>query len=180
MKSTKARAPRPAAGLLAGEAARSLGLGVQTLHYYEREGLIPAPPRSTSGYRLYTPHIVERVAFIRKAQALGLPLDEIREVLALVAQGTSPCGRVERALAGKLAEVDRRLAELRSFRRELAALVARAGALRGSGAAQLCAIVESALPDDGPVMPRNGLSAAPLAPARRRSRPGGRTPGRRS
>lgn len=132
-------------GMLAGEVARTLGIGVQTLHYYERERLIPPPPRTEAGYRLYTPEVVERVAFIRKAQSLGLPLDEIREVLALVAEGTSPCGRVERALAEKLAEVDRRLAELRSFRRELAALVARAGE-PGHGAGQLCGIVESAAP----------------------------------
>jgi MerR family mercuric resistance operon transcriptional regulator len=104
---------------LAGEVAKSLGVGIQTLYYYEREGLIPEPPRTNSGYRLYPPELVERVRFIRKAQALGLPLSEIREILYLAGQGTSPCGRVRNALAEKLREVDARLRELRSFRNEM-------------------------------------------------------------
>lgn len=129
---------------LAGEVARELGIGVQTLHYYEREELIPSPGRSESGYRLYTPAHVQRVAFIRKAQALGLPLEEIRHVLALADEGSSPCGRVERALTHQLAEVDKRLAELRSFRADLARLVTRAREPGGKGSANVCAIVEGA------------------------------------
>lgn len=132
-------------GMLAGEVAKSLGLGVQTLHFYEREGLIAAPPRSHAGYRLYTPELVERVRFIRKAQALGLSLEEIREILQLAEIGTSPCGRVQRALEDKLREVDRRLRELRGFRRDLAALIAH-GAEVGAieGRSSVCAIVEGA------------------------------------
>lgn len=159
------RATSPGQRLLAGEVAKSLGVGVQTLHFYEREGLIPSPPRSESGYRLYTPELVERVRFIRKAQALGLPLGEIRDVLRLADEGTSPCGRVQRALADKLAEVDRRLEELQSFRHDLAALVGRAEDLgvpgtvhrpTRTGAAQVCAIVE-----DAPALPAS--AAAPLS-----------------
>ena len=136
-----------ARGLLAGDVARALGIGVQTLHFYEREGLIPAPPRSESGYRLYSPEIVERVVFIRKAQALGLPLSEIAEVLSLAAQGASPCGRVQTAMAQKLAEVDQRLRDLQGYRDELAALVGR-GEDHPVPAedAYLCAIVETAPP----------------------------------
>ena len=130
--------------MLAGDVAKALGVGVQTLHYYEREGLIPAPPRSAAGYRLYPSDVVERVGFIRKAQALGLPLGEIRTVLALAQQGTSPCGRVQAALAEQLAEVDRRLRELHDFRDELAALVARGVGAEESG--QICGIVEHAPP----------------------------------
>lgn len=145
-------------GLLAGDVARALGVGVQTLHYYEREALIPPPPRSEAGYRLYPPALIERLAFIRKAQALGLPLAEIKEVLALAAQGTSPCGRVEAALAEKLAEVDRRLRELQGFRNELAALVARGAERPAAGApAQICAIVEDA---QAPTM--GDVAVAPL------------------
>lgn len=118
-----ATTPLRARGLLAGEVARALGIGVQTLHYYERERLIPPTARSASGYRLYTPEVVERVRFNRKAQALGFPLEEIREVLGLAEQGASPCGRVQTALTGKLADVDRRIADLHTFRDELAALI---------------------------------------------------------
>lgn len=131
--------------MLAGDVAKQLGIGVQTLHYYEREGLIPRPPRTEGGYRVYSAELVERVSFIRKAQALGLPLDEIKEVLRLAAHGACPCGRVQRVLEEKLAEIDHRLRELRSFRRDLAALVERSGEFRAhSDDARICAIVEEA------------------------------------
>jgi DNA-binding transcriptional MerR regulator len=133
------------AGMLAGGVARKLGIGVQTLHYYEREELIPPPPRTEGGYRIYDRELVERVSFIRKAQALGLPLGEIRDVLRLAEHGACPCGRVQRVLADKLADVDRRLRELRSFRRDLAALVGRSSELSAhSDDARICAIVEEA------------------------------------
>lgn len=133
--------------MLAGEAAKELGVGVQTLHFYEEQRLIPRPPRSESGYRLYTIEIIERVRFVRKAQALGFSLDEIKEILGLAKKGTSPCGRVQRALAEKLGEVDRRLEELRGFRAELATLIAEAPNLSAhEREAQVCSIVEEAKP----------------------------------
>lgn len=133
--------------MLAGDVAKALGIGVQTLHYYEREGLIPAPARSESGYRLYTPELVERVRFIRKAQALGLPLGEVKDILRLAEHGSSPCGRVQAALTEKLQEVDERLHELEIFRNELANLMQKASGLRENGAApHVCAIVEEATP----------------------------------
>jgi DNA-binding transcriptional MerR regulator len=85
------------------------------LQVYERQGLIPPPPRSPSGYRVYGPEIVERVRFIRKAQALGLALDEVQEILRLAARGTSPCGTVQARLADKLREVDTRLPSCAAF-----------------------------------------------------------------
>lgn len=129
--------------LLSGAVAKCLGIGVQTLHYYERERLIPPPPRTQSGYRLYSPELVERVRFIRKAQALGLPLGEVKDVLRLAEAGSNPCGRVQEALAAKLREVNQRMRELENFRDELAKLVRRAPARgRNGGAARVCAIVE--------------------------------------
>jgi DNA-binding transcriptional MerR regulator len=154
---------RPGA-MLAGDVAKSLGVGVQTLHYYEREGLIPPPPRSASGYRTYTPELVDRIGFVRKAQALGLPLAEIRDVLRLADGGGCPCGHVQRALADKLREVDARLRELQSFRDELARLVRRAPQLSARAAgAKVCAIVE-----DAPAPAAGEIAvAAPLARRRR-------------
>lgn len=147
MKTTTVKIGLSQQEILAGQAAAALGVGVQTLHFYERQGLIPRPPRSRSGYRLYTPKIIERVRFIRKAQALGFSLDEIKEILGLARKGASPCGRVQAALKEKLLEVDRRLKELRDFRAELAFLVAEASRLgaKESGA-QVCSIVEEAPP----------------------------------
>ncbi len=131
--------------MLAGEAARLLGVGVQTLHFYEQQGLIPHPPRSASGYRLYTPPIMERLQFIRKAQTLGFSLEEIKEILDLAKRGTSPCGTVQKALAEKLQAVDRRLEELHSFRSDLATLIRQAPKLSAKAATgQVCSIVEEA------------------------------------
>lgn len=144
--------------LRSGQAAAELGVGVQTLHYYEREGLIPAPPRSGAGYRLFPPDLMERLRFIRRAQALGLSLAEIRETLDLAAIGESPCGRVQTALAERLAEVDRRLEQLTSFRHQLAELIRNAPKLRESaGQSAVCAIVEGAAPIRG-----SELATAPL------------------
>ncbi len=150
-----------ARGLLAGAVAKSLEIGIQTLHFYEREGLIPEPPRSESGYRLYTPEIVDRVRFIRKAQALGLPLHEIKQVLELAARGSSPCGRVQASLAEKLADVDRRLRELQSFRDELARLSEQAtNPTVSDGGARICSIVETAMPASAPEPPRERVLVA--------------------
>ncbi len=155
--------------MLAGAAAKELGVGIQTLHFYEGQGFIPRPPRSASGYRLYTPEIVERVRFIRKAQALGFSLEEVKEILGLAKRGTSPCGRVQAALAEKLREVDRRLEELRDFRAELAALIGQAAELsKHDGEAQICSIVEESPPlfvssITKPALSRKRLREKPVA-----------------
>lgn len=153
----KSRAPNTGARLLAGEVAKELGVGVQTLHFYEQQQLIPRPPRSESRYRLYTPEIIERVRFIRKAQALGFSLDEIKEILGLTMIGSSPCGTVQKRLAEKLRDVDRRLEELKGFRAELAALVDQGGQLR-EHPANVCSILE-----DAPTLPTTSIIKPALA-----------------
>ena len=156
--------------LLAGDAAKLLGVGVQTLHFYEREGLIPEVPRTAGGYRTYPPTIVDRVRFIRLAQSLGLPLAEVKEVLSLADRGGSPCGRVQEALEEKLAEVDRRLSELRRFRRDLAHLVQRAKTdYANRPGARVCAIVENAEPTRSVA---SGLLALRVGGTGRRRGPG--------
>ncbi len=149
IKSNQAQAVSACArtGLLAGDVAKQLGIGVQTLHYYEREGLIPPPERTEAGYRVYTSELIERVSFIRKAQGLGLPLLEIKDIVRLADHGACPCGHVQKALSIKLAEVNRKLRELRSFQRELAALIDRSAELsERCDEAQICSIVEDAPP----------------------------------
>lgn len=131
--------------VLAGEAAKALGVGVQTLHFYEQQGLIPRPPRSQGGYRLYSPEMIEQVRFIRKAQALGFSLEEVKEILGLARKGSSPCRRVQAALTEKLREVDRRLQELQGFRAELASLIEQAAEL-STHEREVCSIVEEAAP----------------------------------
>ncbi len=152
--------------MLAGAAAKELGIGIQTLHFYEQQGLIPHPPRTAANYRVYPPEIVERVRFVRKAQALGFSLDEIKEILALAQKGTSPCGRVQASLAEKLNEVDRRLKELSVFRAELASLIARAVELSSHETqAQVCSIVEESSP-----LPVNQITKPALSPKMRQSK----------
>ena len=77
-----------------GSIAKKAGVGVQTLHYYERIGLLPKPTRSEANYRLYSPDALRRVRFIKKAQALGFTLAEIKQILDLKSHGRAPCRKV--------------------------------------------------------------------------------------
>lgn len=105
------------------ETARSAGVNVQTLRYYERMGLIDEPRRTASGYRLYEQDTVRVVRFIKRAQALGFSLDEAQALLKL--RRTSPSKKAQaRAAAGrKLDDIDRKIADLRRMRRALAHLI---------------------------------------------------------
>ncbi|MEJ8639061.1 heavy metal-responsive transcriptional regulator [Streptomyces sp. MS2.AVA.5] len=109
-----------------GELAAKSGLTTKTIRFYEQAGLLPAPRRTPGGYRDYPPHSVARLAFVRDAQAAGLTLAEIRSVLALRDSGQAPCAQVGVLIDEHLAEIDRRLAELRQARTVLRELALRA------------------------------------------------------
>lgn len=109
--------------LKVGELAELVGVGVQTLHYYERLGLLPRPSRSALNYRLFPSEALRRVQFIKKAQALGFTLEEIKEILGLREQGRAPCRCVADVGKKHLQELDARIVALQAFRRELAAVV---------------------------------------------------------
>jgi len=106
-----------------GELAERAVVGVQTLHYYERVGLLSKPNRSASNYRLYPMDALRRIQFIKKAQALGFTLEEIKEILALRGQGRTPCRCVADVGKKHLQELDARIGALQEFRRALAAVV---------------------------------------------------------
>ena len=110
--------------LKVGPVAKAAGVGVQTLHYYERLGLLPKPERSATNYRLYSPEAVRRVRFIKKAQAIGLALEETREILDLKDHGRAPCRKVAELGEKHFADIDARLARLRAYRRDLARALA--------------------------------------------------------
>lgn len=112
-----------------GDLAERSGVSAKTIRYYEDIGLLPAPARLGSGYRDYEPSTLDRLAFIRAAQAVGLSLGEIRGIVALRDEGQTPCGHVLDLLRSRAAELDRRIAELRTLRGELNRLVTRAEAL---------------------------------------------------
>jgi DNA-binding transcriptional MerR regulator len=106
--------------LKVGAVAKAAGVGVQTLHYYERLGLLPKPQRSTANYRLYSSTAIRRVKFIKKAQAIGLTLEETKRILDLKEHGRAPCSKVAELGGRHLLEIDARLAQLRKYRRALA------------------------------------------------------------
>jgi DNA-binding transcriptional MerR regulator len=124
-----------------GEVARRAGLSVETLRFYERSGLLPAPPRTSGGYRLYGREALQTLDFIRRAQTLGFTLDEIRRLIAERQSGRRPCAEVREIVRGRLAELDRRLVEMRHYRDELATALDdwdRAGEADG----QVCGLIE--------------------------------------
>jgi MerR family transcriptional regulator, copper efflux regulator len=105
--------------LKVGAVAKAAGVGVQTLHYYERLGLLPKPERSATNYRLYSPETIRRVRFIKKAQMVGLTLEETRQILDLKDHGRAPCAKVAELGEKHFADIDARLAQLRAYRRAL-------------------------------------------------------------
>ncbi|MGH8162955.1 MAG: heavy metal-responsive transcriptional regulator [Rhodanobacteraceae bacterium] len=131
--------------------ARAAGVGVQTLHYYERLGLLPKPARSMANYRLYPPEVIRRVRFIKKAQSLGLTLEETRQILDLKARGRAPCGKVAELGEKHLEEIDARLKQMRGYRRALAQALKAWGEETGSErkcAGEFCDLIER-LPEPG-------------------------------
>ena len=107
-----------------GELAQRSGLASTTLRYYEKAGLLPESRRSSSGYRTYEPEAVPRLAFIRAAQAVGLSLAEIREVVGIRDAGAPPCAHVLGLIEQHRAEVRSRIRELRRLERDLEHLAA--------------------------------------------------------
>lgn len=105
-----------------GKAARAANLSIDTVRFYERSGLLRPPPRTAGGYRLYRQDDIDRLRFIHRAKALGFTLEEIAELLRLN-DGTGRRRDVKAVAAQRLAELDRKLAELTRIRHTLAHLV---------------------------------------------------------
>ncbi len=123
-----------------GQLAKRAGVNVQTLRYYERRALLPAPPRTGSGYRQYPVESVRRIAFIKRAQDLGFTLDEVSELLAFRVDSRTNCETVEARAAGAIARIDAKMAELERMRTALGTLV---DSCRTRRATSDCPILES-------------------------------------
>ena len=102
-----------------GQVARLSGVGVETVRFYEREGLLEEPPRRASGYRQYSEQVVQRLHFIQRAKRLGFSLKEITELLLLRVDAQTSCDEVRQRTEAKLAEVERKLVELQRMRQAL-------------------------------------------------------------
>ena len=123
-----------------GQVARRAGVGVETVRFYEREGLLEEPPRRASGYRQYSEQVVMRLHFIKRAKQLGFSLKEISELLLLRVDAQTTCEEVKQRKEAKLAEVERKLVELQRMRQ---ALLQVGSLCTGPGPTGACPILEA-------------------------------------
>ncbi|MBI2854570.1 MAG: MerR family transcriptional regulator [Chloroflexi bacterium] len=123
-----------------GKAAAEAGVNVQTIRYYERTGLVPAPSRTPSGYRAYGPDTVRLVRFIKHAQELGFTLAEVEELLKLREDRVSPCADVRAAAVAKVKAIEWKIDRLVAMREALCALIA---CCDSNGSARSCPILET-------------------------------------
>ena len=128
-----------ASALTIGEVAKAARVGVETLRFYEREGLIVEPPRRRSGYRQYPPETVRRVRFIRRAKELGFTLKEIGELLGLRVDPRTTSAEVRALARAKIESIEARIADLERIHEVLTRL---ARACRGKGPTSECPILD--------------------------------------
>jgi MerR family transcriptional regulator, copper efflux regulator len=122
------------------KAAREAGVGVETIRFYERQGLIEQPQKPLAGVRIYPPDMVARIRFIREAQQIGFSLREIHELLTLRADPSADCADVREQATAKLDEVRRKIERLREIGTALETLIA---ACPGRGGLQACSIMDA-------------------------------------
>lgn len=110
-------------GLRVAELGAAVGVSADTVRYYERAGLLPAAPRTASGYRAYDLTAVDRLKFIQGAQRLGLQLKDIADLLAVRDTGECPCEPAEQLLRRRLADLDAQMAQMAALRAEMVAMI---------------------------------------------------------
>lgn len=123
-----------------GKAARFAGVGVETIRFYERKGLIERPLRSGSSYRQYSTKSISRIRFIRRAKELGFTLREIRELLELRVAPASTCDDVRKQAVAKVADINQRIRTLQKMKKALTKLTA---ACDGQAPVSECPILEA-------------------------------------
>lgn len=141
MRNFKTKTQENRRSLKIGEVAKESGIGIEALRFYERSGLLDRPGRTESGYRVYDESVVERLAFIKQAQALGFRLDEIRQIITDAKAGDIPCAEVREIVRRRLAELDERLRELKRYRKELAETLTEWDR-KGQAPGHICGLIE--------------------------------------
>ena len=150
------------------KAAREAGVGIETIRFYERRGLIKQPlkPRGT-GFRVYSPDQIKRIKFIRQAQQIGFSLHEIHELLSLRADPAADCSAVRNQAANKLEEVRGKIEQLRRIESALEDLIA---VCPGRGGLQACTILDT-LAETADHRPVSTDNVRPVASAPSKRRP---------
>ena len=126
-----------------GEVARRAGIGVETLRFYERSGLLDRPARTEGGYRLYDAGALKTLEFIKRAQSLGFTLEEIKRIIAESRAGQRPCAEVRETVRRRLAELDEQMAQIRRYRNALAATLKQWDE-KGFADGDFCGLIENA------------------------------------
>lgn len=105
-----------------GEVAAEVGLEPSAIRYYETNDIVPRPQRTQSGYRDYDGTDIELLRFVRRLRSLELPLDDIRQIVALRIEGQAPCSTVREAIAREAHNIERRIEDLMRLQSELSSL----------------------------------------------------------
>ena len=111
--------------LTIGNLSKQSGVNIETIRYYEEIGVMPAPGRSAGGFRIYGPDHIKRLGFVRRSRQLGFSLDEIRNLLRLVDGHGHTCAEVHALMLSHLAEIRRKIRDLRRLQRAMAEMAAR-------------------------------------------------------
>ncbi len=117
---------------------------IRTIRYYEELGLIQSTKRTEGGFRLFSPDVLHRLAFIKRAQSLGLSLQEIGEILGIHDQGQLPCVEVKHKFERKIAEIDRKIEQLSLLKTQLRSLMDQASSPSDQTEGLICPIIEQA------------------------------------
>ena len=126
--------------LTIGQVARRAGVGVETIRFYERKGLIDEPPRKASGYRQYKDEDISRLTFIQQAKTLGFSLNEIGDLLSLRAKPGTTSREIKQMTEAKLADIESKIKMLKRMQRTLKKLVEKCP---GKGPTSKCPILET-------------------------------------
>ena len=129
-------------GMTIGQVARAAEVGVETVRFYERQGLLAEPPRRASGYRMFPPEAVRRLRFIRRAKSLGFSLKDIKGLMDLRLDPEATCADIKRRASEKIAEMEQKITSLEKMKQALGCLVSDCDS-KGKRRTEECPILNS-------------------------------------
>ncbi|MBE9199762.1 MULTISPECIES: heavy metal-responsive transcriptional regulator [unclassified Nodularia (in: cyanobacteria)] len=127
---------------LIGQVTNLSGISIRTIRYYESLGLVESSGRTEGGFRQFSTDVLTRLAFIKRAQSLGLSLEEIRDILQVYDQGQPPCGEIKEKLEDKLSQIDSQITQLLTLRSEIGELLAGWHNKPGKQEDRICPIIQ--------------------------------------